>query len=158
MAFEIERKFLVDKKKWEAIEKSKKYLINQGYLLTDPEKTIRIRQTDSKSFITIKGLNVGATRPEFEYEIPSEDAEELIEKFAVSKISKTRYLVSFKSKKWEVDVFHGDNEGLIIAEIELKDEDEEFEIPDWIGNEITGDKKYYNSNLSENPFLNWQKN
>ncbi|MEZ4691255.1 MAG: CYTH domain-containing protein [Ignavibacteria bacterium] len=121
------------KNKWEAIEKSNRCFIKQGYILTDSHKTIRIRQTDSKSYITIKGSNVGAIRPEYEYEIPSEDAEELIEKFAVSSITKIRYIIDYKNKKWEVDEFLGDNEGLIIAEIELKDENEEFELPEWIG-------------------------
>lgn len=156
MALEIERKFLVDKSKWSNIEKNNKTFIKQGYILTDPNKIIRIRQTSSKSFITIKGLNVGATRHEYEYEIPSEDAEELIDKFSVTSISKIRYIINLKNKKWEVDEFLGENEGLIIAEIELRDEDEEFELPDWVGAEVTWDEKYYNSNLSENPFRKWK--
>lgn len=155
MALEIEKKFLVDKNKWEAIEKSNRSFIKQGYILTDSHKTIRIRQTDSKSYITIKGSNVGAIRPEYEYEIPYEDAEELIDKFAVSSITKIRYIIDYKNKKWEVDEFLGDNEGLIIAEIELKDENEEFELPEWIGKEVTDIEKYYNSRLSEVPFKKW---
>ena len=155
MALEIEKKFLVDKNKWEAIEKSNRSFIKQGYILTDSHKTIRIRQTDSKSYITIKGSNVGAIRPEYEYEIPYEDAEELIDKFAVSSITKIRYIIEYKNKKWEVDEFLGDNEGLIIAEIELKDENEEFELPEWIGKEVTDIEKYYNSRLSEVPFKKW---
>ncbi|MCB0729061.1 MAG: CYTH domain-containing protein, partial [Ignavibacteriae bacterium] len=102
-----------------------------------------------------KGSNVGAIRPEYEYEIPSEDAEELIDKFAVSSITKIRYIIEYKNKKWEVDEFLGDNEGLIIAEIELKDENEEFELPEWIGKEVTDIEKYYNSRLSEVPFKKW---
>ena len=157
MAIEIERKFLVDKNKWEAFEKDKKYLIKQGYILTDPDKTIRIRKTDAKSYLTIKGLNTGARRTEYEHEIPAGDAEELIDEFSESQIIKTRYIINFRNKIWEVDEFIGDNEGLIIAEIELSDENEKFELPAWIGKEVTGEEKYYNSKLSENPYRNWHK-
>ena len=158
MAVEIERKFLVDKLKWKDIEKNNIILIKQGYLLTDPSKTIRVRQTGNESYLTIKGLNTGAARSEYEYEIPSGDAEELIDKFSVSSVTKIRHIINFKNNKWEVDEFLGDNEGLIIAEIELKDVNQEFEKPEWIGTEVTGDEKYYNSSLSENPFKHWQNN
>lgn len=157
MALEIERKFLVIKDKWKDIEKNIIILIKQGYLLTDPSRTIRVRQTGNASYLTIKGLNAGATRSEYEYEIPSGDAEELIDKFSISSVIKIRHIIDFKNNKWEVDEFLGDNEGLIIAEIELKDENQEFEKPDWIGTEVTGDEKYYNSNLSVKPFKHWHK-
>lgn len=155
MALEIERKFLIDIDKWNKIEKPQKNYFRQGYLLTDPNKTIRVRQTDYKGFITIKGLSTGATRHEFEYEIPSEDAQQLLDMFSTSELKKFRYEVWFKNNKWEVDEFLGDNLGLFVAEIELSSETEQFELPDWISAEVTGDEKYYNSNLSVKPFRNW---
>jgi adenylate cyclase len=155
MGLEIERKYLVNKEKWNSIEKPKKTLFRQGYLLTDPNKTIRVRLTDSKGYLTIKGLSVGATRPEFEYEIPRDEAEQLLDNFSVSDLKKIRYEILFKDKLWEVDEFLGDNLGLIVAEIELKSESETFELPDWIDREVTGEEKYYNSNLSINPFVKW---
>jgi len=155
MGLEIERKYLVNKEKWNSIEKPKKTLFRQGYLLTDPNKTIRVRLTDSKGYLTIKGLSVGATRPEFEYEIPRDEAEQLLDYFSISDLKKIRYEILFKDKLWEVDEFLGDNLGLIVAEIELKSESEFFELPDWIDREVTGEEKYYNSNLSINPFVKW---
>jgi adenylate cyclase len=125
-------------------------------LLTDPSKTIRVRLTNTNAFLTIKGLSVGATRPEFEYEIPMQDAKELLDSFAVSELSKVRYKIKFKGKTWEVDEFLGDNLGLIVAEIELKDENEIFDLPDWIDREVTGEQKYYNSNLTIVPFKDWK--
>ncbi|MBP6732337.1 MAG: CYTH domain-containing protein [Chitinophagales bacterium] len=155
MPLEIERKFLVDKAKWLALDKPKPAFFRQGYLLTDPLKTIRVRQTDDAGFITIKGLSVGATREEFEYKIPKAEAGELLDKFAVAGLTKHRYKIEFKNKLWEVDEFLGDNQGLIVAEIELVSETEKFELPDWITREVTAEQKYYNSNLSVNPFKNW---
>jgi CYTH domain-containing protein len=155
MAKEIERKFLVNHKKWQSVEKPAGNLYRQGYLLTDPTKTIRVRQTTEKSFLTIKGLSVGATRPEYEYEIPMNDAKELLDNFSVSELSKIRYEVLHENKIWEVDEFLGDNTGLLIAEIELTSEDENFSIPSWIGQEVTGQDNYYNSNLTIEPYKNW---
>lgn len=155
MGQEIERKFLVNHSKWELIEKPIGNHFRQGYLLTDPNKTIRVRQTSDKGFLTIKGLSIGATRPEFEYEIPLNEAKELLDNFAISELSKVRYEIIFKGKLWEVDEFLGDNLGLIIAEIELKSEDEKFEIPDWLEREVTSEEKYYNSNLTLQPYKNW---
>lgn len=142
--------------KWKKSENGVKYFYRQGYILTDPEKTIRIRVTDQSGFIAIKGKSVGASRPEYEYAIPREDANELLNQFCSSDISKFRYSVHFAGKEWEVDEFLGDNEGLVVAEIELSSEDEPFEIPDWIAEEVTGIEKYYNSNLSKWPFKKWQ--
>ena len=155
MGQEIERKFLVNLSKWQQLVKPKGNHLRQGYLLTDPNKTIRVRQTSDKGFLTIKGLSVGATRPEYEYEIPINETIELLDNFSVSELSKIRYIILFGDKIWEVDEFLGDNLGLIVAEIELESEDETFEIPDWIDKEVTDQEKYYNSNLTLDPFKNW---
>ena len=156
MPTEIERKFLVNKQKWEKSNKGTAHLYRQGYILTDPGKTIRIRLADGKGFITIKGRSTGASRPEYEYTIPENDASELLDQFCSAVISKTRYKVRIGGKQWEVDEFSGDNQGLITAEIELSSEDEIFELPEWVEREITGDARYYNSNLSLNPYRNWR--
>jgi adenylate cyclase len=155
MGLEIERKYLVKKDKWNQHPKGKGYFYRQGYILTDPAKTIRIRLTDNEGFITIKGLSVGASRPEYEYIIPKQDAKELLDNFCSSSISKTRYKVNEGGSLWEVDEFQDKNEGLIIAEIELSNENESFTLPGWVGTEVTGDEKYYNSNLSIRPYQNW---
>ena len=157
MGVEIERKFLVHKDKWDSLTKPKKDFYRQGYLFSDSNKTIRVRQTNDKGYITIKGSVIGLSRPEFEYEIPKADAEELLNQFSVSELIKVRYKILFKNKIWEVDEFLGDNLGLIVAEIELKHENEQFEMPDWIANEVTGIKKYYNSILAIFPFSKWKE-
>ena len=156
MGIEIERKFLVKKENWNELEKPRGENFRQGYLLTDPKKTIRVRQTSDKGFLTIKGISVGATRAEYEYEIPFVEAQELLDQFAVSELSKIRYKISVDHHIWEIDVFLGENEGLIVAEIELKTEDESFKIPDWIAQEVTAEEKYFNSNLTLNPYKNWE--
>ncbi len=155
MALEIERKFLVDIARWNASEKGTRHFYRQGYILTDPDKTIRVRVTDENGYITIKGKSTGATRLEYEYAIPRQDAAELLDEFCSSDVTKFRYVVPFAGKTWEVDEFLGKNEGLTIAEIELKTEDETFETPEWITEEVTGVEKYYNSNLSKYPFNKW---
>ena len=156
MAIEIERKFLIDIAQWNKSEKGVKHFYRQGYILIDPEKTIRVRVTDEGGFMTIKGKTVGAARSEFEYEIPRQDAIELLDQFCSSDVSKYRYTVPFAGKTWVVDEFLGDNEGLVVAEIELSSEEEQFETPVWIREEVTGIEKYYNSNLSKRPFKHWQ--
>lgn len=155
MAKEIERKYLVDLAQWQKIGKLSGEYYRQGYLVTDPQKTIRVRLTETKGFLTIKGISVGATRSEYEYEIPFAEAKELLDNFSISELSKIRYNVVFKNKKWEVDEFLGDNAGLFVAEIELNSEDEIFELPEWVGREVTGEEKYYNSCLTINPYKNW---
>ncbi|MBA4853071.1 CYTH domain-containing protein [Emticicia sp. BO119] len=155
MAIEIERKYLINQNKWDNFPKPEGQLFRQGYILKDPEKTIRVRVTDTTAYLTIKGASIGATRTEFEYEIPKEEGIELLDNFAVSELSKIRYKIPHINKLWEVDVFLGNNKGLIVAEIELDSEEEYFELPEWISIEVTGDNKYYNSNLSANPFKNW---
>ena len=155
MGKEIERKYLVKKGEWQQIPKPAGQLYRQGYLLTNPNKTIRVRVTPTKGFLTIKGVSVGATRLEYEYEIPMDEARELLDNFSTSELSKTRYKIRFENKIWEVDEFLGANAGLIIAEIELTSEDESFDIPFWVDKEVTGDEKYYNSNLAILPYRNW---
>ena len=154
MAIEIERKFLVKNIPEDKIKYS--HSIKQGYIVSDKKKVIRVRQKNDDYFITIKGNKIGITRFEFEYPIPKSDANELLNNFCnLSLIEKTRHYIDHGSHTWELDVFHGKNEGLIVAEIELESEDENFSLPDWIGNEVTSDAKYYNMNLIENPFNNW---
>ncbi len=155
MALEIERKFLINRKEWAMVEKPEPNFFRQGYISIDPNKTIRVRTTNDAAFLTIKGKSIGATRKEFEYEIPKLDAVEMLDHFAVSELSKKRYCLTFGGKVWEVDEFFGDNEGLLMAEIELNSEDEYFEIPIWVGEEVTGDERYYNSKLTVHPFKAW---
>jgi adenylate cyclase len=155
MAIEIERKYLVDIGIWNKSEKGDKHFYRQGYILTDPEKTIRVRVTDEHGFLTIKGKSIGASRPEYEYIIPKQDAIELLDQFCSSDVSKFRYIVHFDGKVWEVDEFLDANEGLIVAEIELQSEEESYNKPEWIGEEVTGIEKYYNSSLSRHPFKEW---
>jgi CYTH domain-containing protein len=155
MGVEIERKYLVNHDKWKALNKPAGKFLRQGYLLTDPDKTIRVRYSDEVAYLTIKGLSIGATRPEFEYEIPINEAQELLDKFSVARLAKIRYNIKFNSRVWEVDEFLDDNFGLIVAEIELSSETESFDIPGWIDKEVTAEEKYYNSNLSIHPFKNW---
>ncbi|TCD15737.1 CYTH domain-containing protein [Pedobacter psychrodurus] len=155
MGKEIERKFLIDQQKWNNLSKPEGKLFRQGYLLSDKDKTVRVRATETKGFLTIKGQTIGATRMEYEYEIPVAEAIELLDNFSLSELSKTRYEISFSGKLWEVDVFLGDNKGLIVAEIELESEDETFDLPDWVSKEVTEEEKYYNSNLTVTPFKDW---
>jgi CYTH domain-containing protein len=155
MGVEIERKFLVKKEKWSQVIKEEKSLFRQGYIVSDPEKTIRVRLTDTAGYLTIKGLTIGASRPEYEYIIPKEDAQQLLDNFCESEIRKIRYFITHDNKLWEVDEFLGKNEGLIVAEIELTDEHEPFSLPDWIDIEVTHEKKYSNSNLAINPYKSW---
>ena len=156
MGIEIERKYLIDLEKWEKLEKPPGCHYRQGYLLTDSKKTIRVRLTDAKAYLTIKGISVGSSRLEYEYEIPATEGKELLDNFSVSELSKIRYNIEFKNKIWEVDEFLGDNAGLFIAEIELTSEDEIVEIPEWVAKEVTEEAKYYNSNLTINPYKKWK--
>lgn len=155
MAKEIERKFLViGEFKSLAFSHSR---ITQGYISSVPSRTVRIRIRDDKGFITIKGISSsgGLTRFEWEKEIPLSEANELIQLCEPGVIDKTRYLVQSGNHTIEVDEFYGDNEGLIMAEVELASEDEQFEKPDFLGQEVTGDIRYYNSQLQKHPFTAW---
>jgi adenylate cyclase len=155
---EIEKKFLVkgDFKK----DAFKATRITQGYLSSVPERTVRVRVKGDKGFITIKGIGnaSGAARFEWEKEIPVEEVKALLDICEPGVIDKTRYLVKNADgvHTWEVDEFYGENEGLTLAEIELTGEDEEFDKPSWLGEEVTGDAKYYNSMLMKNPYKNWK--
>lgn len=154
MALEIERKFLIDINKLEKLQNG--YEIKQGYIQTKDETVVRVRVKGNGAFVTIKGGNIGATRLEYEYSIPVEDANEMLEKFCTKPILyKTRYLILHKKHTWEIDVFHKENDGLIIAEVELESEDESVELPEWIVKEVTDDARYYNSNLLEHPYSQW---
>lgn len=152
---EIERKFLV--KDLEVIKNLKGNRITQGYLSTDPERNVRVRIKGTQAFLTIKGISNGSglSRYEWEKEIAIVEAEELLELALPEIIDKTRYEVPQDQLIWEIDVFHGHNDGLIIAEIELPSEDTAFTKPSWLGDEVTGDSRYYNSYLSEKPFKVW---
>ena len=156
MAKEIERKFLVKGDfKDEAFKATR---ITQGYLSSVPERTVRVRVKGDKGFITIKGIGnaSGASRYEWEKEIPVEDVKELLLICEPGVIDKTRYLVKAGDYTFEVDEFYCDNEGLTVAEVELPDENAAFERPDWLGEEVTGDSRYYNSMLMKNPFKTWK--
>ena len=155
MAQEIERKFLV-KGDFKSLA-TKSTRIIQGYLSSVPERTVRVRVKGDKGFITIKGIGSqsGASRYEWEKEIPVEEVNELLKICEPGVIDKTRFLVPFGKHTFEVDEFYGENEGLILAEIELSSEGESFETPNWIGKEVTGDARYYNSMLMKNPYKGW---
>ena len=154
---EIERKFLVSSEAYRT-EASSIITMTQGYLNSDSERSVRIRLTDQSGFITVKGKSneSGLSRFEWEKEISKTDAEALLKLCEKTIISKTRYEVAVGDHLFEVDEFLGDNKGLVMAEVELNSEDEKFSKPDWLGEEVTGDLKYYNSNLSNSPFCNWK--
>ena len=156
MAQEIERKFLVKGDFKQEVFKSTR--ITQGYLSSVPERTVRVRVKGEKGFITIKGIGneSGASRYEWEKEIPVDEVRELLRICEPGVIDKTRYLVKNGTYTFEVDEFYGDNEGLTVAEIELPDEQAQFERPEWLGEEVTGDVRFYNSMLMKNPYKNWK--
>ena len=156
MAQEIERKFLVAGDFRPFVRKAIR--ITQGYLSSAPERTVRVRTKGEKGFITIKGKasESGASRFEWEKEIPVDEVRELLKICEPGVIDKTRYLVDAGNHTFEVDELYGDNEGLTVAEVELGSEDEAFEKPSWLGEEVTGDVKYYNSMLMKNPYKNWK--
>lgn len=154
MGQEIERKFLVNATTYRDLAKGTHY--KQGYLNSQKERVVRVRTIDTTGFMTVKGITKGATRLEYEYEIPAKDADELLDQLCEQPIiDKHRYKVAMGNHVWEIDEFHGENEGLTVAEVELESEDQEFPKPDWIGEEVTGDPRYYNSNLIANPYKKW---
>ena len=154
MGEEIERKFLVSGEAWRQTAEGTRY--RQGFLSTEPERTVRVRVAGPRGWITVKGKNLGARRAEFEYEIPVADAERMLDTLCKRPlIEKVRYVLAFGAHTWEIDVFEGDNAGLVVAEIELRREDEAFEKPEWVGDEVTGDPRYFNSNLVANPYRAW---
>ena len=154
MAKEIERKFLVIGNSWK--EKAKGVFYCQGYLNSTKERVVRVRTIGEKAFLTIKGVTIGASRLEYEYEIPVKEANEMLKELCEKPvIEKHRYTLEYEGHNWEIDEFHGENEGLIIAEVELESEDEELKLPGWVDKEVTSDPKYYNANLITQPFKNW---
>jgi adenylate cyclase len=155
MALEIEHKYLIKPEAWAKVIPHKSVVLQQAYLSTDPEKTIRVRTMNDNAYMTIKGKSRGAVRLEYEYEIPLSDARELIRNFCSNVVEKVRHYVEHEGKTWEVDEFKGSNEGLLVAEIELQAEDEAYGLPDWAGANVTQDQRYANSNLSVKPFKSW---
>lgn len=156
---EIERKFLVKSQAFKAESFSRKK-IEQGFLNRHPERTVRVRVKGDKGYLTIKGISTdgGVSRFEWEKEIALKEAETLLKICEPGKIKKTRFLIQSEKHTFEVDEFYDENEGLTIAEIELMSVEEEFKKPDWLGKEVTGEERYYNSQLSINPFMNWKNN
>ncbi len=154
MGQEIERKFLLRNDGWRALAQGTLY--RQGYLNSAKERTVRIRTIGERAFLTIKGITTGATRAEYEYPIPLADCNAMLDTLAEKPvIEKKRYKIRQGDFTWEIDEFFGDNAGLIVAEIELQNEDQAFAKPDWVGDEVTADPRYFNSNLVRNPYTKW---
>jgi adenylate cyclase len=153
MAVEIERKFLVMGTEW---RQANGLRLSQGFLNRDKQRTVRVRIAGQRAFLTIKGETTGASRAEFEYEIPPEDAGQLLALCEGPLIEKIRHVIVHEGRTWEVDEFLGENLGLVVAEVELTREDESFEKPSWAGREVTDDPRYYNSNLVSNPYRMWK--
>ena len=144
---EIEYKYLVDKEKWDAIDKPKPTLIVQGFISKSEDVVVRVRIKGDKGFLTLKGKSNGISRTEFEYEIPVQEAESILKEFTSKSIRKQRYEVNFQGKMWEVDVFEDKLAGLILAELEVESEDESFELPNWVTEDVSTDPNYYNAVL-----------
>jgi len=155
MSLEIERKFLVKDASYRSLGS---YMhIRQGFLSTDKERVVRVRIQGKKAFLTIKGITKGISRAEYEYKLPITHAKFMLDFLCIQPtIEKYRYNVNIEGFTWEIDEFTGDNEGLVIAEIELLKDDQQFPKPEWIGEEVTGDTRYYNANLVKNPYKHWK--
>jgi CYTH domain-containing protein len=154
MPTEIERKFLVKGDEWRTLATGTVY--RQGYLSTKKGCTVRVRLVGNQGYLTIKGSTKGISRAEYEYPIPAEDAQEMLGNLCEPPlIEKTRYKIEFAGLTWEVDEFAGENQGLIIAEVELTDENQTIQLPDWIGKEVSDDSRYYNVNLTQHPYSQW---
>jgi adenylate cyclase len=154
MSVEIERKFLVADDRWKASATG--ILLRQGYLSSHPDRIVRVRIEGSSAMLTIKGRTIGVTRGEWEYPIPMEDARKFLDELCQQPIiEKHRYRITHQGMLWEVDEFSGENAGLVIAEIELEAEDQQFSKPDWIGAEVTHDSRYFNANLLHHPYSKW---
>lgn len=155
MGKEIEKKFLVRDDRWRGLAPG--VLYRQGYLNKEKGRTVRVRTVGDQGFLTIKGPSVGGARPEYEYPIPFDDAVELLENLCLMPlIEKTRTKIPYQGFVWEIDEFKGENQGLILAEIELAVVGENFTLPPWIGAEVTGDSRYYNANLVHHPYSAWK--
>lgn len=156
MGEEIERKFLVRSETWR--EAAEGVPFRQGFLSTDHERTVRVRMAGPRGSITVKGKTTGARREEFEYEIPAADAQGMLDSLCKRPlVEKVRYTLPLGRHVWEIDVFEGVNAGLVVAEIELSTENEVFERPEWLGDEVTDDPRYFNSNLVAHPYKDWQR-
>ena len=154
MAVEIERKYLIDLEKLGTLENGIR--IKQGYLSINKESVVRVRIKNDKGYLTVKGSNNGISRLEFEYEIPFNEANEMLDNLCQKPvIDKSRYIVNYDTNIWEIDIFYGDNEGLVVAEVELKDENEKINLPSWIKKEVSQDVRYFNSNLMKHPYKDW---
>ena len=154
MAKEIERKFLVRNDDWRGLAPGKAYV--QGYLAGNEACSVRVRIAEDTATLTIKGATTGAVRHEFEYAVPLAEARQMLALLAGKPlIEKTRYTIEHRGFSWEIDEFHGENQGLLVAEIELEREDQAFEKPAWIAEEVTGDPRYYNANLARLPYSAW---
>jgi len=150
---EIERKFLIKPELWQPPVNGVE--IKQGYLSVDPERVVRVRVAGEKAFLTIKGKPVGIVRTELEYEIPKNEAEVLLKLCLDFPVEKIRFKEKIGELVWEIDIFKGENEGLIMAEVELADENQNVDLPDWVGDEVSSDSRYYNAWLSQNPYSKW---
>ncbi len=155
MGIEIERKFVVKQELWVPQQAGRQ--ICQGYLCLTPERIVRIRTKGQKAFLTVKGRNEGISRPEFEYEIPFSDAAGLFALCIPPLLEKVRYIEEAVGHVWEIDRFLGENSGLLVAEVELQSKDEKLVLPEWVGQEVSGDARYYNSNLIRHPYRTWQQ-
>ena len=157
MSVEIERKFLVADTSAQALWRGAPGVAyRQGYLNRDKIRTVRVRIAGDAGFLTVKGVSVGATRAEFEYAIPLADAQALLALCDGPLIEKTRHVLAHQGTRWEVDEFAGDNAGLVVAEVELQSEAQAFDLPGWLGDEVTQDARYFNSNLASRPFNTWR--
>lgn len=155
MPIEIERKFLLKNNNWRE-QVSRSMRIRQGYLGTIDKASVRVRVQGDEANINIKSATLDMRRMEYEYPIPLDEAEEMLDKLSSGpQVDKTRFIVERNNHVWEIDEFYGDNEGLIVAELELNSEDETYESPDWLGDEVTEDPRYYNVNLSKHPYKHW---
>ncbi len=154
MGTEIERKFLVRGESWRSLAEGVVY--RQGYIASSQDCTVRVRIAGERGYLTLKGATQGISRPEYEYAIPLQDATELLNTLCQGPlIEKTRYRIAWGDLVWEVDEFTGENQGLIMAEVELSDPNQTVALPDWIGEEVSGDPRYFNANLAKHPFRNW---
>ncbi len=154
MGTEIERKFLLKNDAWRSLARGTRY--RQGYLNSTKERTVRVRTIENSGYLTIKGPNERATRVEYEYGIPESDATAMLDDLCEKPIiEKDRYKIELGGLVWEVDEFFGENTGLIVVEVELESEDQDFEKPEWIGDEVTGEPKYYNASLVIHPYTKW---
>ncbi len=154
MATEIERKFLVKNSAWK--QGARGTLYRQGYLSTDPARTVRVRLEGETGKLTIKGKTEGISRAEYEYPIPKGEAGEMLDSLCLRPlIEKTRYRLSYAGRTWEVDEFHGDNAGLVVAEVELESESAPLQLPEWAGQEVSDDPRYFNASLVSHPFNRW---